>query len=136
MSASEPKSFKRFVEVGRVVLLNAGPLEGKLAVIVEIIDHNRALIDGPTTGVARQAFPYRRMVLTPFVLNKLTRAAGSPIVKKVWEASGVDEKWNQSAWAKKRAAIQKRRQAGDFERFELMLLRKARSRAVGKGKRH
>lgn len=35
---------ERFVEVGRVVLLKTGPSEGKLAVIVEIIDHNRVRI--------------------------------------------------------------------------------------------
>ena len=44
MSAA-PKStestFKRYVEVGRVVLVNDGPCAGKLATIVEIIDHNR-----------------------------------------------------------------------------------------------
>ena len=32
---------ERYVQVGRVVRLNNGPLEGKLAVIVEIVDHNR-----------------------------------------------------------------------------------------------
>jgi hypothetical protein len=36
-----PSTFKRFVEVGRVVLVNDGPNAGKLAVIAEIIDHNR-----------------------------------------------------------------------------------------------
>lgn len=35
------QSFKRYVEVGRVVLINQGPSEGKLAVVAEIIDHNR-----------------------------------------------------------------------------------------------
>ncbi|KIJ93184.1 hypothetical protein K443DRAFT_408095 [Laccaria amethystina LaAM-08-1] len=34
-------NFKRFVEIGRVVLLKSGPFSGKLAVIAEIIDHNR-----------------------------------------------------------------------------------------------
>lgn len=38
---SSESTFKRFVEVGRVVLLNDGPSAGKLATIVEIIDHNR-----------------------------------------------------------------------------------------------
>jgi large subunit ribosomal protein L14e len=33
--------FTRFVEVGRVVLLNNGANAGKIAAIVEIIDHNR-----------------------------------------------------------------------------------------------
>ena len=32
----------RLVELGRVVLLNDGPCAGKLATVVEIIDHKRA----------------------------------------------------------------------------------------------
>ncbi len=40
-SYTMPASFKRYVEVGRVVLVEEGPSAGKLAVIVEIIDHNR-----------------------------------------------------------------------------------------------
>ncbi|GAA6039492.1 hypothetical protein JCM8097_009579 [Rhodosporidiobolus ruineniae] len=127
---SSESTFKRFVEVGRVVLLNDGPSAGKLATIVEIIDHNRALIDGPSTGVPRQAFTYRRLVLTPFVLKKLPRAAGSTTVKKVWEASGVDAKWSQSAWAKKRAASETRKNLSDFGRFEVSLLKKQRRRLV------
>lgn len=31
----------RLVEVGRVVLVNKGPSAGKLATIVEVIDHKR-----------------------------------------------------------------------------------------------
>ena len=40
-SYTMPASFKRYVEVGRVVLVEEGPSAGQLAVIVEIIDHNR-----------------------------------------------------------------------------------------------
>ncbi|BGP40565.1 hypothetical protein JCM10450v2_004560 [Rhodotorula kratochvilovae] len=129
MSSSEA-TFKRYVEVGRVVLVNDGADRGKLATIVEIIDHNRALIDGPSTGVARQPFTYRRLVLTPYVLKKLPRAAGTSTVKKVWDASEVDAKWAKSAWAQKRAAQEKRRNTSDFERFEVMLLKKQRRRLV------
>lgn len=38
------EAFKRYVEVGRVVLINKGESEGKLAVIVEIVDHNKVSI--------------------------------------------------------------------------------------------
>lgn len=38
---SSTATFKRYVEVGRIVLLNEGPYANKLATIVEIIDHNR-----------------------------------------------------------------------------------------------
>ncbi|KDE02445.1 large subunit ribosomal protein L14e [Microbotryum lychnidis-dioicae p1A1 Lamole] len=129
-TSSSVATFKRYVEVGRVVLLSEGPQAGKLATIVEIIDHNRALIEGPLTGVPRQSFPYRRLVLTPFVLKKLPRAAGTATVKKVFEASGVLAKWEASAWAQKRKAVEARRNTTDFDRFEIMLLKKQRRRLV------
>lgn len=34
-------SFNRFVEAGRVCLINYGPLKGKICVIVDIIDNNK-----------------------------------------------------------------------------------------------
>jgi len=88
-----------------VVLLKSGRHTGRIAVIVEIIDHNRvrgsmsytssvltrvlqAIIDGPTTGVPRQAFPYRHLTLTPHTVPKLPRGAGSGTVKKY-----VDKGW-------------------------------------------
>ncbi|PWN48950.1 putative RPL14B-ribosomal protein [Violaceomyces palustris] len=128
---AQRESFKRYVEVGRVVLLNAGPSEGKLAVIVEIVDHNRAIIDGPSTGVERQVYSYKNLTLTPHTIKGLPRAAGTPAVKKAFEKSDVAEKWAQSAWAKKREALKTRRAASDFERFNIMLLKKQRRRVVG-----
>ncbi|GAA5893985.1 60S ribosomal protein L14 [Sporobolomyces salmoneus] len=127
---SSDTTFKRYVEVGRVVLVNDGPCAGKLATIVEIIDHNRALIDGPSTGVPRQSFTYRRLVLTPYVLKKLPRAAGTSTVKKVFDASEVVAKWEQSAWAQKRKSTEQRRNLTDFDRFNVMLLKKQRRRLV------
>jgi ribosomal protein L14E/L6E/L27E len=78
-------------------------------VIAEIIDHNRALIDGPSTSVARQAIPYRKLILTPYTIAKLPRGAGSGAVKKAFEKSGVAEKWAASAWSKKLEARQVRK---------------------------
>lgn len=132
-----------------VVLLNSGPSTGKIAVIAEIIDHNRvtshpmcpvcslilsyqAIIDGPTTSVPRQAFPYRHLTLTPLRLTTLPRAAGSGVIRKQLEKEGTVAKWENSAWAKKRAAIQKRRSLNDFARFEVMLAKKARRDVVRK----
>ena len=57
-------AFTRFVEVGRVVLINFGAYNGKLAVIVEIINTNRVLLEGPTTGVRRHEISLRRVSLT------------------------------------------------------------------------
>ncbi|KAG9078378.1 hypothetical protein FRC06_008397, partial [Ceratobasidium sp. 370] len=128
----DPSTFKRFVEVGRVVLLKDGPSEGKIATIVEIIDHNRAIVDGPLTGVPRQPYPYRHLVLTPLTVKGLPRGAGTGVVKKYTEKSDVVAKWEQSSWAKKRAAVAKRRTLGDFDRFSVMLLKKQRRDTVNK----
>ena len=125
-------NFTRFVEVGRVVLLKSGPYTGKIAVITEIIDHNRAVIDGPTTGVPRQAFPYRHLTLTPLKITKLPRAARTGIVQKYLEKEGTVAKWENSTWAKRRDAIEKRRKINDFERFSVMLAKKARRDVVRK----
>ena len=46
--------YKKFVEIGRVAVLNTGKDAGKIAAIVNVIDQNRVLIDGPTSGVPRQ----------------------------------------------------------------------------------
>lgn len=47
MPAQAQEAFKRYVEVGRVVLVNKGESEGKIAAIVEIVDHNRVSVVGP-----------------------------------------------------------------------------------------
>ncbi|KAF8156558.1 ribosomal protein L14-domain-containing protein [Crassisporium funariophilum] len=125
-------NFKRFVEVGRVVLLKAGPYAGNIAVITEIMDHNRAIIDGPSTGVPRQSYPFKHLTLTPHALTKLPRAAGSGVVKKQLEKEGTVEKWNKSSWAKKRAAVEARRSLNDFARFGVMLAKKQRRDVVRK----
>lgn len=79
----------------------------------------QALIDGPETSVPRQALSYKNMVLTPFVLKKLPRNAGSGAVSKVWKASEVSEKWEKSGWAQKRARQEKRKALSDFDRFKV-----------------
>ncbi|KAH8684550.1 ribosomal protein L14-domain-containing protein [Tricladium varicosporioides] len=118
----------RLVEVGRVCLVHGGPSDGKLATIVEIIDHKRALIDGPATdtkiAVPRQAISLSQLILTPLIIEKLPRAARTGIVKAAWDKAGIEAKWQESAWAKKRSQKERRRALTDFERFKVMRLRK------------
>ncbi|KAI0055485.1 60S ribosomal protein L14 [Artomyces pyxidatus] len=130
--STQESNFQRFVEVGRVVLLKAGPHSGHIAVIAEIIDHNRAIVDGPTTGVPRQSFPYRHLTLTPLKVKALPRNAGSGTVKKYVEKEEIVAKWDSSSWAKKRAAVEKRRTLNDFERFQVMIHKKGRRDRVRK----
>ena len=48
--------FKRFVEIGRITVLQDGPHEGKIAAIVDVIDQNRVLLDGPCSGMKQNLF--------------------------------------------------------------------------------
>jgi len=104
-----------------VVLINYGPRAGKLAVIVDIIDHNRAIIDGE---VPRHAESFKRMTLTNLVIPKLPRDCSTKIVQKKWKAAQISEKWAKSAWAKSIETRNKRANLTDFDRFKIMLAKK------------
>ena len=121
--------FTRFVELGRVVLITYGPLEGKLAVIVNIIDQNKALIDGPSTvnGVERQAISFKRIALTDIVLPGVTPGMNVKSLTKKWEKADAQAKWDASSWAKRRAVRAARAKLNDFDRFKL---RKARRKVA------
>ena len=90
------------------------------------------MIDGPTTGVPRQSYPFKHITLTPFRLTGLPRAAGAGALKKHLEKEGIVEKWEKSSWAQKRAAVEKRRSLNDFARFSVMLEKKKRRDVVRK----
>jgi large subunit ribosomal protein L14e len=123
--------YKRLVQVGRVVVIAYGPDAGKLAVITDIIDHNRAIIDGPTTGVARQQLSFKRMTLTP-LLVQLPRGSRSKIVKKALSKSGTEEEWKKSTWSKKLQAREAKAASSDFDRFKAQQAKKQRKTLVAK----
>jgi len=122
-------SHERFVQVGRVALVAEGPDEGKLCTIVDVIDANRALVDGPNTGVKRKAANFKHLHLTKFTLP-LRPSARTRTVKKAWAASKVADEWNNTVWAKKLKARKLREQLSDFDRFKLMKAKQARNRLV------
>lgn len=72
----------------------------------------QAVIDGPSTGVERQPLRYRDMTLTSFVI-KVPFGAGTPAVKKAFDASGVADKWAASKWAKTIKARETRKHTTD-----------------------
>ncbi|KAJ1898809.1 hypothetical protein LPJ66_002513 [Kickxella alabastrina] len=117
-------SFKRLVEVGRVVLINTGVNAGKIATIVDIVDHNRAIVDGPTTNVPRQIIAFKNVVLTDIVVKRLPRTIGSKALAKFLEKEQVVEAWQKSAWAQKIESRKRRANMSDFDRFKLMRLKK------------
>ncbi|RLV93410.1 60S ribosomal protein L14-B [Spathaspora sp. JA1] len=116
----------RLVELGRIVLVD----NKDLATIVQIIDHKRVLIDGPK--IQRQAVALAKVVLTPIVLPNLPRGARTATVNKKWAAVEIDSKWAATTWAKKLAAKERRAELSDFERFQVLVLKKQRRFATKK----
>merc|ERR1711909_118697 len=104
---------------------------GKIAAIVDVIDQNRVLLDGPCSGVSRQAYRIKNLHLTPLV-TKFPFSARSKVVRTAWEADKISQKWEESSWAKRMAMQAKRKGLTDFDRFKLMKAKSARSKILSK----
>ena len=118
--------FRRFVEVGRVIIVNYGPLVGKLAVIVDILTTTKVLIQGLKGGVKRQELSLRRVTLTDYKLD-IKRGAKEAEVYKAIEAFKLEDKFKTSTYYKKNEIRQKRANLTDFDRFKVMRLRQKRA---------
>jgi len=122
-----------YIEAGRVVVINYGDLAGKIAVIVDVVDQSRALVDGPATltGVARQTIPFRNLSLTPIKID-IPRSVRTGTLTKAFTKADVLGQWQKTSWARKAARFSTRSNLSDFDRFKVMLLRKKRSQLVNK----
>lgn len=119
--------YNRFVQVGRVARVNYGPLEGKLATIVDIINDKRVLIDGE--GISRQIIPICRLQLTKQVL-KIGRGVTSGKLRTTIAKEGVQKKFDDSTLGRSFARQARRQQLTDFERFKALTLRRKLSKLL------
>ena len=110
------KPSKHFVEIGRVAVVHFGAGAGKPAAIVDVIDQNRALIDGPVTGVKRQAIQFKRLRLTQFRI-RIPNGTSSKTVANRWNKDEISKKWKETKQAKR---LEANRLVIDFE-FYLLL---------------
>lgn len=122
-----------YVKIGTIVRVVSGDFANKLATVVDIVDHNTVLVDGPMhiTGVHRQVMNLKVLSITPLTV-KIGRGARSKSLVKAWKAADIEAKWASSTKAIKIAARERRAQLTDFERFQVMILRKKKSQIVGK----
>jgi large subunit ribosomal protein L14e len=109
--------YKQFVEVGRLALISFGPLADSLAVVVDIIDATRVLIDVPNSAEPRQVIPVKRLKLTDIVVS-FPRAASPDAVAQALADDDALGKWNTTKWAKRLALAKARSDLTDFQRFK------------------
>lgn len=125
------QAFTRFVEIGRVIIINYGKLIGKAAVIVDLISTTKVLIDGPKCGIRRQEISIRRLILTDFKLN-ITRGIHKDALIKAIGDFKLEEKIKNSNLGKKAERRNKRLNNTDFDRFKVKVLRQKRAILRGK----
>ena len=118
--------FQRFIEIGRVIIVNYGPLSGKLAVIVDVLTTTKLLIQGLKGGIKRQEISLRRITLTDYKLD-IKRGAKEAEVLKVIEDYKLEDKFKTSTFYKKNERREKRANLTDFDRFKVMRLRQKRA---------
>ncbi|KAG6519419.1 60S ribosomal protein L14-1-like [Zingiber officinale] len=119
--------FKRYVEIGRVALVNYGKEYGRLVVIVDVIDQNRALVDAP--DMVRGQINFKRLSLTDIKID-IPRVPKKKTLIQAMEVADVKNKWENCSWGRK-LIVQKRRAAlNDFDRFKVMVAKIKRGRAI------
>ncbi|KAG2722030.1 hypothetical protein I3843_02G095700 [Carya illinoinensis] len=149
--------FKRYVEIGRVALVNYGEDYGKLVVIVDVLDQNRALVDAP--DMVRSQMNFKRLSLTDIKID-IKRVPKKKELLEAMEKAGMDyqllfsvilifmfscllviytsvyvltdvkKKWESSSWGRKLIVQKRRASLTDFDRFKLMLAKIKRAGLV------
>lgn len=114
-------SFERFVEVGRLVIGTYGPILGKLAIITEIIDRNRCLIDGWT---GRQIINLKRIALTKILIKIIPGISSNKIKNLLIKNNFVIKKLYKRKWMQKKLVSNKKRNFNSFEKFKFMIGKK------------
>ena len=121
--------YGKFVQIGGIAYIAEGRYQGKIAAIVNVVDQNRLLVDGPCTDVPRHVMNIKHVHLTKFRLF-FPYTARTKTVRKAWEKSNVTESWKNTAWAKKIALKAKRASLSDFDRHTAMMLKKKRRKII------
>ena len=119
--------YKLFVEIGRVVLIESGPQAGKIAVIINVIDQNRVLIEGPTSGVKRQAYRLKQLRLTKYKVDGLKWHSRQGFVIKALKEAKIEEQWAEDPMCKQLKKVETRKAMGDFDRYKLCVAKAKRN---------
>jgi len=121
------------VQIGRVCLINRGEFAGKICTILDVVDQNRALVDGPvdSTGVHRQQMSFKNLALTPIVVE-ISRGVRPATLAKALADQKVVQQWETSTWAAKLKSQRIKKTLNDFDRFKNMVAHKKRTNEVNR----
>ncbi|EAL68160.1 hypothetical protein ACTFIW_003232 [Dictyostelium discoideum] len=121
--------FSLFVEIGRVVVINYGEYINKTAVIIDVLDQNRALVAGPHSGVERHIINFKWINLTPLKVNIQRGARINTLIAAI-KAADLETKIAALSAVKKINARATKSNQTDFERFKANLIRRKLNKKV------
>ncbi|KAL0928834.1 hypothetical protein M5K25_000757 [Dendrobium thyrsiflorum] len=119
--------FQSYVEIGRVALINYGKEYGRLVVIVNVIDQNRALVDSP--DMVQGQMNFKRLSITDIKIDIPSIPKKSKLTVAM-DAADVKNKWEKSSWGRKLIVQKKRAELNDFDRFKVMLAKIKRGHSI------
>ena len=117
-----------------MALVTNGKNKGKLAVVVDVIDTRRVLVDNPVNKLPRQMERLQNLNLTDIKIDIPHGARGGAVTKAYNEAD-VNGTWEKSAWAKKLKQKEVRRGLSDFDRFKVKVLKQRKVRILKAAKK-
>ena len=120
------------LELGRVVYINYGPYAGKIAVVVDIVNGNRCIVNGPNLCVPRHQISNTRLSVTKYKLSDITTETTDGQLSDKIKSTSLLKKWQSSGLGKRIFKQNRRRELSDFDRFKVMLLKRNLSRAIRK----
>ena len=121
--------FNRFVEIGRVVLINYGEYEGRIAAILDVIDANSVIVSGPTSGVPRTPISIKRIQLTD-ISCPIRRNPRNKTLEKIWTENNIQQQWENSSWGRKLLNRKRKSEMNDFDRFKAVVAHKERAKLI------
>ena len=92
----------------------------KTGIIIDILDKNRYLIDGP---LGRQIINSKRLKISKIKI-KIGRSINSRKINEILRSQGLIKQWEMSKWMQKKKKIEKIEKMNDFEKFKYMLGKK------------
>jgi len=123
--------YQNFVEIGRVGLVHFGDNRGKLAVILDVINENRVVVENQADGLERQVIPIKRLTLTRFRVP-INRAPRTGVLNKALEKFDLKGKWAKTSTAQKIAINARRAKLNDFDRFRVLVNKRRLAHGVRK----
>merc|ERR1719159_256825 len=108
-------TLSRYVEIGRIVIVNRGPEYGKVLCIVDIVDCSRVVVDSPNE--TRRQISLKVLSLTGIKID-IPRAVRKRLLDKEFLNKEVFVKFGSTSWGVKIESRIKKLISNDFDRFK------------------